>query len=473
MFIRYFFVVFALIANLFFVLPAFGQLPNYKSCLVPYDQHDPIYAALHKRLMSDKKNIRGPKKNKIKSVYKERTANLKQKLTTHKFLHCDVLERYLNAVLEKVTATSPDIRKPDRILIEASGKVNAYCFGEGTLVVTLGLLRRVKYEDELAFILSHEMAHYHLDHVNQKIRNTVLKYSSKSSQIQAIKNGNVEALQSFIYDDFTYTKEAEKEADSLGLTILLKNAYSPKIFEHALIALDSLGYGQEREFPNPKDHFDFSRYPFQEDWLKASETSLFNDKAPVFLFNRDSVSTHPQIEERISFVKKSFARELSDDNYPPFSVVPQELDTLIDLELLGSVYKEKEFAHALYYGLAMIEKSPQNEQLKFYIGNLLIEIYKTREAHEFGKYVPPHMDQEAPLYPYVTFLNNLRKSEVAELAYHYVQTNIKFDASNENHYLLFWKVSDISGRPNVAIEVKKAYRSAFPHGGHKELYNLN
>ncbi len=50
------------------------------------------------------------------------------------------------------------------VLIIQDPQVNACCFPNGTIVLNTGLLSRLHTEDELVAILSHEIAHYVLDH---------------------------------------------------------------------------------------------------------------------------------------------------------------------------------------------------------------------------------------------------------------------------------------------------------------------
>jgi Zn-dependent protease with chaperone function len=73
----------------------------------------------------------------------------------------------VQALLDRLAARWADSPYPDlraRIVLDADP--NAFAFPGGTIVVTSGLLDRIESENELAFVLGHELGHFaHRDHL--------------------------------------------------------------------------------------------------------------------------------------------------------------------------------------------------------------------------------------------------------------------------------------------------------------------
>lgn len=71
----------------------------------------------------------------------------------------DPASQYLNDIADVILADDPDLRQQIRIYYYHSPSVNAFTVADGIIAVYTGLLFHVKSEAELAFVLSHEIAH--------------------------------------------------------------------------------------------------------------------------------------------------------------------------------------------------------------------------------------------------------------------------------------------------------------------------
>jgi predicted Zn-dependent protease len=89
-----------------------------------------------------------------------------------------------------------------------SDQVNAFCLPGGKIVVYTGILPVAKNDDQLATVLSHEIAHALAHHSNERI-----------ARDQA---GNVSVLQGKAYD-----RAQESEADKIGLYLMTFAGYNP------------------------------------------------------------------------------------------------------------------------------------------------------------------------------------------------------------------------------------------------------
>lgn len=74
------------------------------------------------------------------------------------------LERYVNEVLQRILLASPQPDYPARAYLLASQSPIAQVTPNGAIFLSIGLLETLKSEDELAFVLAHELSHALLGH---------------------------------------------------------------------------------------------------------------------------------------------------------------------------------------------------------------------------------------------------------------------------------------------------------------------
>lgn len=78
----------------------------------------------------------------------------------------DEAEKELEKILAKLTAAAPELPYDFKVHIAGTPDVNAIALPGGGIIVFAGLINKVKSENELAFILAHELGHFaHRDHL--------------------------------------------------------------------------------------------------------------------------------------------------------------------------------------------------------------------------------------------------------------------------------------------------------------------
>ena len=85
------------------------------------------------------------------------------------------LESYIHVVISKLAPSILIDGRPGSVnlLIQRNPIANASMFPNGTLMITTGLISLLHSEDELAAVLSHEIAHFVLDHSVQNYNKMV------------------------------------------------------------------------------------------------------------------------------------------------------------------------------------------------------------------------------------------------------------------------------------------------------------
>lgn len=101
-------------------------------------------------------------------------------------------------------------------------EINAFVTPNGTIFFTKGLLKEVKDEEVLAFILAHELGHYaHRDHLKTISRQIII---SAVISIFSAGNNNLDITINSISDlnSLNYSRKQEKEADLYANKIVYK-----------------------------------------------------------------------------------------------------------------------------------------------------------------------------------------------------------------------------------------------------------
>lgn len=161
-------------------------------------------------------------------------------LGTYKLAEHKGLISYLNGVGHTIALAS---RMPNHyngirfILLDAPSEINAFAAPGGFVMVTTGMLKFLKNEEELAVILGHEMGHLELEHGIGAIKsanNAKVTGAVKDAVVDAAgaKNRMVAGLagdlfgQVFESIEKGYSVDLESEADKKGMELAHSAGYS-------------------------------------------------------------------------------------------------------------------------------------------------------------------------------------------------------------------------------------------------------
>lgn len=180
------------------------------------------------------------------------------------------LNRYVADVGNSLWRKSHRPQMPYSARVLNANYVNAYTFPGGSMGVTRGIMLEMQSEDELAALLGHETGHVNARHSAERagkelIANVVLTAasvaiaSSESGQqylplLQPLSQIGASALLA------KYSRDNEREADSLGLDYMVAGGYNPD----GMVGLMSMLRGEAREKPSLLETM-FSSHPMSEE----------------------------------------------------------------------------------------------------------------------------------------------------------------------------------------------------------------
>lgn len=383
------------------------------------------------------------------------------------FIQDDSLETYVNHVLNKIVSSNALRSFPRRVLIMKSPHVNAVCYGQGIYAVTISLLGRIENENQLAFILAHELAHDELGHIRTRIIQEADLDLEEKAREQTIKiisgkivHTEIEEFRNLLYDVSRYSRKNEMRADSMAFALLTKANYNGS---QAFSALNVLQAAQ-----SPKREIDAelflpfhsNNFPFQDYWLN-SRLSVFSKKYyGTFLYSTDSVESHPAIEIR----KEALCPYLTNESQGKGDQSEEFVNAVTEIaefETVESAYKNREYDLSMYYALQLFKRYPENAYLISRIGKMMIDLYEAKNLNQFelyvAKYTPNYSDE---LKLINSFLYNLSVAELGEVAFHFLHNNSKPKVHKPHCYLL-WKASAITSREDIKDNLKESFKEKF------------
>lgn len=385
-------------------------------------------------------------KKLISANITERQKQFIGKINDSSFVFNKKITSYLNSVVKEIYNSNPGLERKDfYFFVDKSQIPNAACYGNGVFTINLGLFNFINSDDELAFILCHEMAHYYLEHNDKGLLRYFETINSKEvkKKVSEVKNTQYGKRKAYseLMDELSFnflkrSKSVEIEADSLGLLLFKKTKFNINASTSSLKSLekaDDAIFNQESKL---RDYLNFENYPFKEAWL-AKEQTLFDLTAVSddFKIDSDSISTHPAIPLRIE--KLNAMINYSGNTNEVSAVNLEEVKKIIAHISINNFLDSNRIDLALYQCLLMY-----NQQLidkKEYvstISKLLKKTYELKNNHTFGKYVSavyPFSD-ELHLNEIKLFLHNIELKNVRKIGLHFCLANEEY-MNNEAEFL--------------------------------------
>ncbi|MGC4021335.1 MAG: M48 family metallopeptidase [Cyclobacteriaceae bacterium] len=447
-----------LLAHLFSIVfcQAFSQLDkNYKPAISQNTVPSAIYDKLLKRKSAADESIHESAKVTafIKELNQQRFNLVVHNFNDDLFITDAEFSPYLQSILNTIQKANPELPEAS-VYVYRSETANAMSFGNGVIGFTLGLLARLESEDQIAFALCHELAHYFAKHAEAKTLNFArLNYDKEvRKKIKAIERSefNQYSKLSQLSLDLgqsigKHSREKEFEADSIGLQFFLKTSYNKKAAVRTLEILDSADlslYDKSIEF---KKYFNSKQYPFKDEWLNfpSSDMVYYNP------LKNDSLRTHPSCEKRILATKRQMSRVA---NLSSANETENKLKAKSEFEILESAYKYKAYGRALFLSLELVNKYPDNVYLHSRLIDCLDGIYVSQKNHELSRAVSlpdPHYYEN--YNQLLSFIHNLRLSEIGSIVYFYAADKKELFFDDEEFIYAYWLTCAETSREDAAL----------------------
>jgi predicted Zn-dependent protease len=158
----------------------------------------------------------------------------------YKVIDALTVVNYINDLGQKILAAFPPQPFKYHFYVIKDDSLNAFASPAGHIFVNSGLIQAMESEEELAGVISHEIAHASLRHISKKIEQSkktnkltlagmaaavLLGLGGAGDAAGAVLAGSAAAGQA---SALAYSRDNEAEADQVGLKYLNRAGYSAK-----------------------------------------------------------------------------------------------------------------------------------------------------------------------------------------------------------------------------------------------------
>lgn len=378
------------------------------------------YASARKNLENENSDL--AEKKAKQSFLLESHFLVDQVLHSGRVLFNDTVSNYLSRVLDEVLKQEPELRSKLRVYAVRSSVVNSFTTDDGIILVNIGLLAQLETEAQLAFILSHEIAHYTENHViNTYVQNEELKEGS------TIKRSNFDDK---LLTQSQYSKKLEKEADKLGLERFLKRDYGT---QSVLNVFDVMRYSHL-----PFDDIPFDKSYFDQGYYKVNESYYLNNVRPVEDWVQNSESTHPSPTERQQLLRTKLATD-GKSNGDEFILGREQFYNLRNLcrfELSNLYLKANSPIKSIYNAFLLQQEFPENQYLKTTVASALYRLSKFKSGGNYGMVHPGYTHIEGESQQLYHLLYQLKPEELCVLATGHIWRLHKAEPNDEDLNLM-------------------------------------
>lgn len=432
---------------------------------------------LHNRALDSIDDLEYSLYKGVRKIYDKRHSLLIEKIKASAFINDYGLEALLNSIKIKLETNNQLTKRERLILIEKNPQINAVCMGNGIFIVNVGLISKIENRDQLAFIIAHEFAHYELEHVKDKVIKYVELNNKTKANLKPTMNKStlmfnaLGSLKNILYATSRLSKEDELQADSLGLLYIKNAGFNAN---EAISALNILEASEQPKHPLGEKLFtlfDYKEYPFDYEWLRPKLSAYDKKPTSIFIFQIDSLKTHPAFVKRRSELKS----KISNLHYNGNLKVSQITNEIIksEFETVEAARYTKQLDISTYHAMQLFDKYPYIEYSRNRIAKNLFVLYKSKIDGTFDSFVSPFTGYYSEELKYVnTFLYNLSPKELSQVIFYFLK-NRRFSLQESNeYYALMYKASNLTGNRIEAKKVYKEYLKYYPNEKSLTRYDL-
>lgn len=177
---------------------------------------------------------------------------------------------YVNSVGQRIVAKTPDPfnRLPWQFHVIEDPALNAFAIPGGHIYVNTGLIAHANNASELAGVMAHEISHVVARHSTEQISRQY-GLSILASLVLGQNPGVLSQIAAQIVAGGAlarFSREAEREADVLGIRSMYEAGYDP----HGMASMFRVLLAQQQRQPSRVEQF-FSTHPTTEERIREAE----------------------------------------------------------------------------------------------------------------------------------------------------------------------------------------------------------
>jgi hypothetical protein len=419
-------------------------------------------------------------KKDIKEVYEERTKLIEEIIESGTIVTDPKINAYYQQILKTIIDGNPSITTDIKLLVVRYDWPNAVCYGNGVLLINLGLVERLENEAQIAFVISHEIAHQYSNHVNKKISKWALQLNSEEAReklkdVSMEKDGAKIELFKFvkgsIFDIRKHFRDNELEADSIAFLFMLNTPYDHDQGARTMEILDSIDQEFfEKSILDFRWFFDSLAIPYKQSWEFLSKASSLKviEKTQQDSIEEDSLKTHPDCILRRDALIRQSKRHNSEKSYEAnvqgITQFRYQLNASY-VEVINTLYTDSSYAGSIYKAMEMAHIYQDDAYPHIIISSSLGELNINQRNRTLGKVLPlPRYGKTDPFHRVVAFLNELSRTETAALGYWYLRKTVTEIPENEDYIYAMFITAYAFDKTEEAKKYMDLYQKKFADG---------
>lgn len=286
----------------------------------------------------------------------------------------DDVSQHINRIAKEILKNKPELLNKLTFLTFKSNSASSFSTETGLVFINTGFIGQIIDEEQLAFIIAHEIGHFLEKHKNYPYLNFT------EANIDRIEYTQIK--QKINFDTFTIRTIDEKlKADSIALNLLSDTKYNNRNFS---LITDVILYS----------YLPFDEIPFNFNILNCDssfviDNSLISDKNitinPLEVENPNRHLLLDQIKKRNEFLKSHVNLNIENPNY--FCTSKEDFEKvklLAQFDIINCNLSNRKYIEALYQANCLLINHPENKFIKRSILKALygITIYKINNRQD-------------------------------------------------------------------------------------------
>lgn len=324
----------------------------------------------------------------------------------------DPVTEYINSVASRLLANNPQLMGELSFYTYKSSSPNAFCTHNGIILVSLGLISRLHTEAELAFVLSHEIAHYRQKHHVGQLEEKYEILKGKGHNTRATFEEKLDRY-------YLYAKNDEMEADSLGLLMHLDAGFSCGSAK-SLIDVLLFSYLPYREEAFDVSFFDMDNMVIPRCFFSDSVAAIAIDDT-----YEDRFEEHPSIRKRKEavwrIVEQNWHKCNLQKDFLVSDMVFEQVREISRFEVVALDLQRRNYGNAIYNAYLLLKKYPNNEYLNAAVAKALYGLAKYKNFDEYHRVARSFSKIQGESQQLHFFLRQLTAKQLTAIALKYVR----------------------------------------------------
>lgn len=396
-----------------------------KAFIKKYNENNEILTTKYKAQYSGKTG------NEIKKKYLEFQEDFVKTVKNKDYLFSSNFEQKINFIIAELKKNNSSLPQDLKILIAKDNSPNAFCLPDGTFIINMGLFTWLENDDQIAGVISHELGHRILEHSLKTILANIKDNEKDKSSVDNLKtikvNKNERAfsiVKDRVYKKGNQSRKFEIQADSLGYQIFKNSSYKKQEYINAYKNLQKYDTISPRvvETETYKTLFTLPKLAFKEKWLKKEDFSLYNYDLYKEKLEKDSMSTHPEVEIRLKKLTAEFPELKISEKEKDGNADYKALQKTARMEIVPNFYHSEDYGFGIYAAMQFLQEKEEEVYYKDWLGKCFQKIAEARKNYNLNRYldrVNPK-DQSESYQQFLNFMWNLSVDDIDAIAAFYV-----------------------------------------------------